>query len=93
MKLLRHEAEDGPSVLLFGLGLIGGAMWGLTTVTIRATRLSQLTPEKTLFYQVAVSAVTLPLLSTKVEPKVVLLSNRSDPPVVIVALPALLARK
>lgn len=26
MKLLRHEAEDGPSVLLFGLGLIGGAV-------------------------------------------------------------------
>ena len=45
------------------LGLIGGAMWGLTTVTIRATKLSQLTPEKTLFYQVAVSAVVLPLLS------------------------------
>ena len=38
-------------------------MWGLTTVTIRATKLSQLTPEKTLFYQVAVSAVVLPLLS------------------------------
>ncbi|WP_448254820.1 DMT family transporter [Ottowia oryzae] len=45
------------------LGLVGGAMWGLTTVTIRATKLSQLTPEKTLFYQVAVSAVVLPLLS------------------------------
>jgi len=45
------------------LGLLAGAMWGLTTVTIRATRLATASPEKTLFYQVAVSAVALPLLS------------------------------
>lgn len=45
------------------LGLAAGALWGLTTVTIRATRLATLSPEKTLFYQVAVSAVALPLLS------------------------------
>ena len=45
------------------LGLAAGALWGLTTVTIRASRLVQASPEKMLFYQVAVSAVTLPLLS------------------------------
>lgn len=45
------------------LGLAAGALWGLTTVTIRATRLATLSPEKTLFYQVAVSAAALPLLS------------------------------
>jgi drug/metabolite transporter (DMT)-like permease len=45
------------------LGLAAGALWGLTTVTIRATRLATLSPEKTLFYQVAVSAALLPLLS------------------------------
>ena len=45
------------------LGLAAGALWGLTTVTIRATTLARLTPEKTLFYQVAVSALLLPLLS------------------------------
>ena len=45
------------------LGLAAGALWGLTTVTIRASRLVQVSPEKMLFYQVAVSAVTLPLLS------------------------------
>ncbi len=45
------------------LGLAAGALWGLTTVTIRATRLVRLSPEKMLFYQVAVSAVVLPLLS------------------------------
>lgn len=45
------------------LALGAGALWGLTTVTIRATALSQASPEKTLFYQVATSAVVLPLLS------------------------------
>ncbi|MBV8621536.1 MAG: DMT family transporter [Curvibacter sp.] len=45
------------------LGLCAGLMWGLTTVTLRSTRLARLAPEKLLFYQVAVSAVVLPLLS------------------------------
>ena len=45
------------------LGLAAGALWGLTTVTIRATGLARVSPEKMLFYQVAVSAFTLPLLS------------------------------
>ena len=45
------------------LGLAAGVLWGLTTVTIRATGLVRASPEKMLFYQVAVSAVTLPLLS------------------------------
>ena len=45
------------------LGLAAGALWGLTTVTIRATSLARVSPEKALFYQVAVSALVLPLLS------------------------------
>ena len=45
------------------LALGAGALWGLTTVAIRATVVAQLTPEKTLFYQVGFSALTLPLLS------------------------------
>ena len=45
------------------LGLAAGALWGLTTVTIRATGLGRAAPEKMLFYQVGVSAVLLPLLS------------------------------
>lgn len=45
------------------LALAGGLFWGLTTVTIRATMLVRLRAEKLLFYQVAVSAVLLPLLS------------------------------
>lgn len=45
------------------LGLAAGALWGLTTITIRSTVLARVSPEKMLFYQVAVAAVGLPLLS------------------------------
>ena len=45
------------------LGLAGGALWGLTTITIRSTSLARLLPEKMLFYQVAVAAISLPLVS------------------------------
>ena len=45
------------------LGLAAGALWGLTTVTIRASALARVAPAKMLFYQVAVSTVALPLLS------------------------------
>lgn len=45
------------------LGLAGGLLWALTTVVIRSTPLGQVAPAKQLFYQVAVSAAVLPLLS------------------------------
>jgi drug/metabolite transporter (DMT)-like permease len=45
------------------LGLAAGILWGLTTLTIRSTVLSDASAEKTLFYQVAVTAVVAPLLS------------------------------
>ncbi len=45
------------------LGLVAGLCWGLTTVVIRSTRLITISAERTLMYQVAVSAVTLPFLS------------------------------
>lgn len=45
------------------LALAAGMSWGLTTVVIRGSRLAQISPEKLLFYQVAVSTATLPLLS------------------------------
>jgi drug/metabolite transporter (DMT)-like permease len=45
------------------LGLAAGALWGLTTVTIRSTTLARVSPEKMLYYQVAVSTLTLPVLS------------------------------
>ncbi len=45
------------------LGLAAGMFWGLTTVVIRASALTRVSPEKLLYYQVAVSTVVLPFLS------------------------------
>jgi drug/metabolite transporter (DMT)-like permease len=41
------------------LGMLAGVLWGATTLAVRATRLGQASAEKTLFYQLAVSAVLL----------------------------------
>lgn len=46
-----------------GLALLAGMLWGLTTVVIRSSSLARVSAEKLLFYQVAVSALTLPFLS------------------------------
>ena len=45
------------------LALAAGALWGLTTVVIRSTRLATISPEKLLYYQVALSAFLLPFVS------------------------------
>ena len=45
------------------IALAAGILWGLTTLVIRTTALAQASAEKTLFYQVAVTAVAAPLLS------------------------------
>jgi drug/metabolite transporter (DMT)-like permease len=45
------------------LALAGGMFWGLTTVVIRGSRLTLVSAERLLFYQVSVSALVLPLLS------------------------------
>ncbi|MEJ7686927.1 MAG: DMT family transporter [Variovorax sp.] len=45
------------------LALAAGVLWGLTTLTIRSTRLATASAEKTLFYQIAVTAAVSPLLS------------------------------
>jgi drug/metabolite transporter (DMT)-like permease len=45
------------------LALGAGTLWGLTTLVIRASALSKVSAEKTLFYQVAVTAAVAPLLS------------------------------
>jgi len=42
-----------------GLGVVAGVLWGATTLAIRATSLSRASAEKTLFYQLAVSALLL----------------------------------
>ncbi len=50
---------------LFGDALLLGAalLWAATTVTIKASRLAQAHPGKTLLYQLGVSALLLPLAS------------------------------
>jgi drug/metabolite transporter (DMT)-like permease len=45
------------------LALGAGVLWGLTTLVIRASALSRVSAEKTLFYQVAVTAAVAPLVS------------------------------
>ena len=45
------------------LALAAGTLWGLTTLVIRASAMARASAEKTLFYQVAVTAVVAPLLS------------------------------
>ncbi|MBK9442358.1 MAG: DMT family transporter [Comamonadaceae bacterium] len=45
------------------LALAAGLAWGLTTVTIRSTSLTRVSPEKLLFYQIGMSALLLPGLS------------------------------
>ena len=45
------------------LGLAGALLWGLTTLTLRGTRLGSALPEKALLYQLAVSAAALGMAS------------------------------
>lgn len=45
------------------LALAAGTLWGLTTLVIRGSSLATASAEKTLFYQVAVTAVVAPFLS------------------------------
>lgn len=43
--------------------LVGAFFWAATTLTVKATVLARSAPEKTLLYQLGVSALVLPLLS------------------------------
>lgn len=47
-----------------GLELLGGLVWGATTVIVKARRDRRLTPQRTLFYQLSISAIALTGLST-----------------------------
>ena len=62
---LRDGFYAGSASTLHGdlLGLAAGALWGLTTVVIRASSLKKVSAEKLLFYQLAVSAAAFPVLS------------------------------
>ena len=54
-----REGMGGGSARGDLMGLLAGAFWGLTTVSIRATNLTRIPPEKLLFYQIAFTAVSL----------------------------------
>jgi drug/metabolite transporter (DMT)-like permease len=41
------------------MGIAAALLWGLTTLTLRATKLSSATPEKTLLYQLAISGLAM----------------------------------
>jgi drug/metabolite transporter (DMT)-like permease len=45
------------------LGIAAGVLWGLTTLTLRGSRLATALPEKSLLYQLAVSGAALLLAS------------------------------
>lgn len=63
--------------MLIGDGMLATAavLWGATTVLIKASPLARIAPSKTLLYQLAVSAVALPLGSLAMgEPGIVLIT-------------------
>ncbi|MFC3682403.1 DMT family transporter [Hydrogenophaga luteola] len=45
------------------MGLAAGMFWGLTTIAIRTTKVATVQAEKSLFYQLSVTAAVCPLLS------------------------------
>jgi drug/metabolite transporter (DMT)-like permease len=63
-------------MLLGDVMLVGAAvLWGATTVLVKASPLARIKPSKTLLYQLAVSAVVLPLGSLAMnEPGIVLMT-------------------
>ncbi len=61
----REGFDAGERSTLVGdaFGILAAAGWAATTVLIRATRLARVSATKTLFYQLAVSAAMLPIVS------------------------------
>ena len=53
------EQVSGDMLIGDAMGLLAGLAWGLTTVAIRSSRLSEAPAVKTLFYQVAFAGVML----------------------------------
>lgn len=55
-----------------GMAFVAAILWGATTVVVKASRLTRISPHKVLLYQLAVSALCLPALSWLVgEPGIV----------------------
>ena len=67
----------GSTLIGDAFGVIAALLWAATTVLIRATRLSSASATKTLFYQLGISALTLPLASLLAgEPGIVALTPK-----------------
>ena len=56
----------GSTLIGDAFGVIAAALWAATTVLVRSTRLTSASAAKTLFYQLAISALILPLVSLAV---------------------------
>lgn len=56
---LTHKSQ----LLGDGMLLLGAVLWAATTLIIKGSRLARISPAKTLFYQLAGSAVVLPFVS------------------------------
>lgn len=57
------SAVASPTWLGDALGVVAAVLWGATTVFIRASRLARASATQTLFYQLLVATLTLPLVS------------------------------
>jgi drug/metabolite transporter (DMT)-like permease len=67
----------GSTLIGDAFGVIAAALWAATTVLVRSTKLTSASAAKTLFYQLAVSALVLPLASIVAgEPGVIALTPK-----------------
>lgn len=57
----RIGSDDRAGLVGDLLGLAAGAFWGATIVTIKATRLTRIAPQRALLYQLSAAALLLPL--------------------------------
>jgi drug/metabolite transporter (DMT)-like permease len=57
------STAKGSTLIGDAFGVIAAALWAATTVLIRSTRLTSASAAKTLFYQLGISALILPLAS------------------------------
>ena len=57
------RGANGDTLLGDSLCLAAAVLWGATTLVIKGSRLRTIAPAKTLFYQLAVSALALPAVS------------------------------
>ena len=72
------STAQGSTLIGDVFGVMAAVLWAATTVLIRATRLSSASATKTLFYQLGISALVLPLASLLAgEPGVVALTPKA----------------